>query len=45
MFVIIYGILGDDECGELFIDGPYFHSCECDFDKAEIQYLGLYKEL
>lgn len=36
MFMIVYGILGDDDDGELFINGPYFHMCEADFDKAEI---------
>jgi len=36
MFAIVYGILGDDDNGELFIDGPYFHQSESNFDRAEI---------
>jgi len=36
MFAIIYGILGDDDDGELFIDGPFFHKCHSDFSEAEI---------
>lgn len=36
MFIIVYGILGEDDNDELFIDGPYFHQSEQNFDKAEI---------
>jgi len=36
MFIIIYGVLGDDEDGELSISGPFYHIREPDFSKAEI---------
>jgi len=36
MFVIVYGILGDDDSGDLSINGPFFHAHESDFPTAEI---------
>ena len=36
MFVIIYGVLGEDDNDELFIDGPFYYSSDVDHDKAEI---------
>lgn len=36
MFAVIYGILGDDSDGELFIDGPFYYACHEEFPKAEI---------
>jgi hypothetical protein len=36
MFIIIYGVLGDDDDGSLSIDGPFFYRSEPDFNEAEI---------
>lgn len=35
MFAVLYGILGDNDDGSLFIDGPYFHRCDNDFETTE----------
>jgi len=37
MFAVIYGVLGDDDSGNLSIDGPFFHKCDNDLVAAEIQ--------
>lgn len=37
MHLIIYGILGDDDDGNLFIEGPFFHNCDHELSAAEIQ--------
>jgi hypothetical protein len=37
MHAIIYGILGEGDNGEIFIDGPYFHDCCENESDAEIQ--------
>lgn len=36
MFIIIYGVLGDNDDGSLSIDGPFFYRSESDFSEAEI---------
>ena len=35
MYAIVYGVIGDNDNGEPFVDGPFFHMCCADFDEAE----------
>ena len=37
MYLVIYGVLGDDDDGRLFIEGPFFHKSENELSAAEIQ--------
>jgi len=36
MYIIIYGILGDDDDNNLSIEGPFFHASSNDFTNSEI---------
>lgn len=37
MFIIIYGILGDDDNGDLSISGPFYYARDQGLPEAEIQ--------